>query len=190
MDRERQRLENEEQKIIREIKKMAKEGQMVRLRACARSRVSPKPVPLTRAHPHVRIGAHTRTRSHVPPCTTHTRTHTHAHAHAHARTHTYARTRQGAAKIQAKNLVRTRNYITKFIKMRAQLQAVSLRIVTLKSTQSMSDAMRGVVKVRGRVVAGVCAVRAHVFVCLCAAGDDDHESASQSAGDAARDDGV
>jgi len=52
----------------------------------------------------------------------------------------------GAAKIQAKNLVRTRNHITKFIKMRAQLQAVSLRIVTLKSTQSMSDAMRGVVR--------------------------------------------
>ena len=34
MDREKMRLEAEEQKIIREIKKMAKEGQMVNAHAC------------------------------------------------------------------------------------------------------------------------------------------------------------
>ena len=38
MDREKMRLEQEEQKIIREIKKMAKEGQMVRsARVCVRT---------------------------------------------------------------------------------------------------------------------------------------------------------
>lgn len=49
----------------------------------------------------------------------------------------------GAAKIMAKDLVRTRNYVQKFYKMRAELQAVSMRIVTLKSTAAMGDAMRG-----------------------------------------------
>eukprot|EP00727_Mastigamoeba_balamuthi_P006729 m51a1_g2677 putative charged multivesicular body protein 2a (227) ;mRNA; f:732523-733480 len=49
----------------------------------------------------------------------------------------------GAAKIMAKDLVRTRQYIQKFYKMHAELQSVSLRIVTLKSTASMTDAMKG-----------------------------------------------
>jgi len=52
----------------------------------------------------------------------------------------------GAAKIMAKDLVRTRRYIQKFYKMRTQLQGVSLRIQTLKSNQSMAEAMRGVTK--------------------------------------------
>lgn len=34
----------------------------------------------------------------------------------------------GAAKIQAKDLVRTRRYVEKFYSMRTQLQAISLRI--------------------------------------------------------------
>ena len=34
----------------------------------------------------------------------------------------------GAVKVQAKDLVRTRRYITKFYQMRTQLQAISLRI--------------------------------------------------------------
>ncbi|KAL6059988.1 ESCRT-III subunit protein did4 [Balamuthia mandrillaris] len=49
----------------------------------------------------------------------------------------------GAAKIMAKDLVRTRQHITKFYKLRSHLQAVSLRIQTLQSTQAMSDAMKG-----------------------------------------------
>ena len=77
MDRERTKLQQQEKKLIVEIKKLAKQGQM------------------------------------------------------------------GAAKIMAKDLVRTRNYIQKFYKMRAELQAVSMRITTLKSTAAMSDAMRG-----------------------------------------------
>ncbi|KAF8321817.1 hypothetical protein DL93DRAFT_2072751 [Clavulina sp. PMI_390] len=43
----------------------------------------------------------------------------------------------------AKDLVRTRNYIQKFYQMRTQLQAVSLRIQTLRSNQQMAEAMRG-----------------------------------------------
>ncbi|KAJ3283999.1 Charged multivesicular body protein 2A [Borealophlyctis nickersoniae] len=51
-----------------------------------------------------------------------------------------------ACKIMAKDLVRTRRYIQKFYQMRTQLQAVSLRIQTLKGTQQMADAMKGVTK--------------------------------------------
>jgi len=43
----------------------------------------------------------------------------------------------------AKDLVRTRRYVQKFYQMRTQLQAVSLRIQTLRSNQQMADAMRG-----------------------------------------------
>jgi len=52
----------------------------------------------------------------------------------------------GAAKIMAKDLVRTRNYVQKFYNMRTQLQAVGLRIQTMKSTQSMAEAMKGCTK--------------------------------------------
>jgi charged multivesicular body protein 2A len=49
----------------------------------------------------------------------------------------------------AKDLVRTRRYIQKFYQMRTQLQAVSLRIQTLRSNQQMADAMRGATRVGG-----------------------------------------
>jgi len=48
----------------------------------------------------------------------------------------------------AKDLVRTRRYIQKFYQMRTQLQAVGLRIQTLRSNQQMADAMRGATRVR------------------------------------------
>eukprot|EP01112_Ceratiomyxa_fruticulosa_P022461 TRINITY_DN821_c0_g1_i1.p1 TRINITY_DN821_c0_g1~~TRINITY_DN821_c0_g1_i1.p1 ORF type:complete len:216 (+),score=53.81 TRINITY_DN821_c0_g1_i1:182-829(+) len=80
IDRERVQLQNQEKRLIIEIKKMAKQGQM------------------------------------------------------------------GPARIMAKDLVRTRNQIQKFYNMGAQLQAVGLRIQTLKSTQSMAEAMRGVTR--------------------------------------------
>jgi len=50
----------------------------------------------------------------------------------------------GAARIMAKDLVRTRQYIQKFYQMHAELQSVNLRIVTLKSTADMTEAMKGV----------------------------------------------
>ncbi|KAM9463309.1 charged multivesicular body protein 2a [Clarias gariepinus] len=80
LDRERQRMEQQEKKIIADIKKMAKQGQM------------------------------------------------------------------DAVKIMAKDLVRTRRYVKKFIMMRANIQAVSLKIQTLKSNNSMAQAMKGVTK--------------------------------------------
>lgn len=46
----------------------------------------------------------------------------------------------------AKDLVRTRRNISKFYSMRTQLQAVSLRLQTMRSNQQMAEAMRGATK--------------------------------------------
>lgn len=53
---------------------------------------------------------------------------------------------QDAVKIMAKDLVRTRRYVRKFMLMKANIQAVSLKIQTLKSQSSMAQAMRGVTR--------------------------------------------
>merc|ERR1712198_222280 len=83
LDRERTKMEQQEKKIIADIKKMAKQGQM------------------------------------------------------------------DAVKIMAKDLVRTRRYVKKFMLMRANIQVVSLKIQTLKSQNSMAQAMKGVTKAMG-----------------------------------------
>ncbi|XP_030376430.1 charged multivesicular body protein 2a [Scaptodrosophila lebanonensis] len=80
LDRERMKMDQQEKKIIADIKKMAKEGQM------------------------------------------------------------------DAVKIMAKDLVRTRRYSKKFMLMKANIQAVSLKIQTLKSQNTMAQAMKGVTK--------------------------------------------
>uniref|UniRef100_T1GKR4 Charged multivesicular body protein 2a n=1 Tax=Megaselia scalaris TaxID=36166 RepID=T1GKR4_MEGSC len=80
LDREKMKMEQQEKKIIADIKKLAKEGQM------------------------------------------------------------------DAVKIMAKDLVRTRRYIKKFMIMKANIQAVSLKIQTLKSQNTMAQAMKGVTK--------------------------------------------
>ena len=54
-------------------------------------------------------------------------------------------------KIMAKDLVRTRKAIQTMYRMRAQTQAIGLRIQTLKSAQDMTVAMAGVAKVMGQV---------------------------------------
>merc|ERR1712001_510441 len=51
-----------------------------------------------------------------------------------------------AVKVMAKDLVRTRRYVKKFMLMRANIQAVSLKIQTLKSQNAMAHAMKGVTK--------------------------------------------
>eukprot|EP01097_Dermamoeba_algensis_P010277 TRINITY_DN751_c0_g1_i1.p1 TRINITY_DN751_c0_g1~~TRINITY_DN751_c0_g1_i1.p1 ORF type:complete len:154 (-),score=37.71 TRINITY_DN751_c0_g1_i1:233-694(-) len=43
----------------------------------------------------------------------------------------------------AKDLVRTRNYVKKFTRMKTQLTAVSMKMQTLQSTQAMASAMKG-----------------------------------------------
>nr|CAG4638824.1 EOG090X0H8I [Cyclestheria hislopi] len=80
LDRERMKMEQQEKKIIADIKKMAKDNQM------------------------------------------------------------------DAVKIMAMDLVRTRRYVKKFILMRANIQAVSLKIQALKSQNAMAQAMKGVTK--------------------------------------------
>lgn len=55
----------------------------------------------------------------------------------------------GACKIQAKDLVRTRRYIEKFYSMRTQLQAISLRIQTVRTNEQMMQAMKGATGVLG-----------------------------------------
>jgi charged multivesicular body protein 2A len=46
----------------------------------------------------------------------------------------------------AKDLVRTRKACKKFMLMKANIQAVSLKITTLKSNHAMAQAMKGVTK--------------------------------------------
>jgi len=48
-----------------------------------------------------------------------------------------------------KDLVRTRSYITRFIEMKTQLNAVSLKLQVVKSQEAMSTAMKGVTKALG-----------------------------------------
>jgi len=48
----------------------------------------------------------------------------------------------GAVKRLAKDLVRSRQYVSKFIEMRSHLQGVGLRLQTMKSHQAMAEAMR------------------------------------------------
>ncbi|KAK7411885.1 hypothetical protein VNO78_03328 [Psophocarpus tetragonolobus] len=57
----------------------------------------------------------------------------------------------GAVRVMAKDLVRTRHQVEKFYKLKSQLQGVSLRIQTLKSTQAMGEAMKGVTKAMGQM---------------------------------------
>ena len=51
-----------------------------------------------------------------------------------------------AVKVMAKSLIRIRHNVTKYYTVKSQLQAVSMRMQTLKATQSMADAMKGVTK--------------------------------------------
>ena len=80
LDRERANLEKQEQKLVADIKKYAKDGQM------------------------------------------------------------------GPVKIMAKDLVRTRTYITKFIELRSHLNAVALKLQTVKSQEAMARAMKSVAR--------------------------------------------
>lgn len=51
-----------------------------------------------------------------------------------------------AVKIMAKDLVRTRAHVTKFIEMRSHLQSCGLKLQTVKSHQAMGDAMKNTTK--------------------------------------------
>lgn len=51
-----------------------------------------------------------------------------------------------SVKIMAKDLVRTRKYISKFYEMKSHLQGVQLRMQTMKSTEAMARSMAGATK--------------------------------------------
>lgn len=51
-----------------------------------------------------------------------------------------------AVKIMAKDLVRTRGFVKRFILMRANVQGIALKVQTLKSQAAMANAMKGVTK--------------------------------------------
>ena len=61
-----------------------------------------------------------------------------------------------AAKIMAKDLVRTRAYIKKMHKMKSHMEAVSLRLQTMSSSQQMAQCMKGVTKAMGMMNRKVC----------------------------------
>ena len=96
LDRERTKLEQQEVKLKADIKKAAKQNQIVR-------------VGVARRH-----GPNSRLTRRLPWARRH-----------RAGGATYA---QNAVRIMAKDMVRTRRYVQKFHQMRAQLQAVSLRM--------------------------------------------------------------
>ncbi|PSR75119.1 hypothetical protein PHLCEN_2v9304 [Hermanssonia centrifuga] len=100
LDRERTKLEQQEKKLVGDIKRSAKAGQLVRIT--------------------------------VPKSPS-----------------------ENACKVMAKDLVRTRRYVQKFYQMRTQLQAVGLRIQTLRSNQQMAEAMRGATRAMGAMNRGL-----------------------------------
>lgn len=63
---------------------------------------------------------------------------------------------QDAVKIMARDLVRTRRQVKKFILMRANIQAVSLKIQTLRSQNAMAQAMKGVTRAMQNMNRQVC----------------------------------
>jgi charged multivesicular body protein 2A len=107
LDRERMHLESQEKKVIVDIKKMAKMGQMVRVWSIW--------IFMSFAL-HLRPGTDSNCNF------------------------------KDAVKVMAKDLVRTRQASKKFMLMKANIQAVSLKITTLKSNHAMAQAMKGVTK--------------------------------------------
>jgi len=117
IDRERTSMMSQEKKLIAEIKRMAKANQMgaVKVRRSERTRAL--------GGDAARDGERGERRDAITDETT---------------------DECFSTQVMAKDLVRTRHSITKFYSLKSQLQGVSLRMQTLKSTQAMADAMRGV----------------------------------------------
>jgi len=59
--------------------------------------------------------------------------------------------RMDSAKVMAKDLVRTRGYIKKMFKMKSHMEAISLRLTTMQSSQQMAQSMKGIAKIMGRM---------------------------------------
>jgi charged multivesicular body protein 2A len=133
LERERTKLQMQEKKIIAEIRKAAAQNQQV-------SRAGPS----STSEPLAAV-VHPKPTSSNPP--------TPCQQHPSPSRYLTGCVRldlgpQAAAKIMAKDLVRTRRHITKFYQMKTHLQGVSLKLQTLKSNQAMADAMKGATRVR------------------------------------------
>jgi len=59
--------------------------------------------------------------------------------------------RMDSAKVMSKDLVRTRGYIKKMFKMKSHMEAISLRLATIQSSQQMAQSMKGITKIMGRM---------------------------------------
>ncbi|XP_042202673.1 charged multivesicular body protein 2a-like, partial [Callorhinchus milii] len=72
-----------------------------------------------------------------------------------------------AVKIMAKDLVRTRRHIKKFMVMRANIQAVSFKMHTLKSNGAMAQAMKGVTRAMAAMnqQVGVLGPKCRLYAC-------------------------
>ncbi|CAG2062682.1 unnamed protein product, partial [Timema podura] len=121
LDREKSRMEQQEKKIIMDIKKLAKDGQMSEKPFIKKTLRTPKqdssldfPFISSPLYCECDIFTHSTTKD--------------------------------AVKIMAMDLVRTRRYVKKFMLMKANIQAVSLKIQTLRSQNAMAEAMKGVTK--------------------------------------------
>ena len=119
LDCERSNLEKESKKLEADIRKMAKENQASVGWLCAARRARDGGASLS-------VSAVTRA----------ARTHVHTPSPRSAQ--------MGAVRIMARDLVRTRNYITKFIVLRSHLNAVALKLQTVKSHEAMASAMKNV----------------------------------------------
>lgn len=60
----------------------------------------------------------------------------------------------GTVKVQARDLIRTRKQIVKFDKMKTQMQAISLRLATIRSSHQMTGSMAQATKVLNGLNAG------------------------------------
>lgn len=56
-----------------------------------------------------------------------------------------------AARMLAKDLVRTRANITRMYQMRTQMQSVSMQLTAMRTNEAMASAMGNVVKIMGRI---------------------------------------
>ena len=68
-----------------------------------------------------------------------------------------------AVKIMAKDLVRTRAHITKFIEMRSHLQSCGLKLQTVKSHHAMGEAMKNTTK--AMVGYSLAKIFKNIFLC-------------------------
>ena len=120
LDRERVKLENQEKKLIQDIKKSAKNGQMGACKIQAKDLV--------------------RTRRYGTPCLPHKTS---------ALNGSEKQSSIRIPKLTSPPPSLPSRYIQKFYSMRTQLQAISLRIQTVRSNEQMMQSMKGATSLLG-----------------------------------------